>query len=117
MFGCATVPISEGQSALNTCFFAEDQAGWSFLQSPPPRADALRAAIVASGERPFPEPNDNEMWFLNSDGHYVRCNYLGPAFHEKGTPAICAAMIHTLIPSADSWSVKGGPLMMCHKHR
>src|SRR5688572_30397318 len=90
--GCASAPVSEEQRALNVCLWAEDQPGWKLLATPPTMAETLRAAIVASGQRPLPEPSDQEFWFLRSDGRYLRCtNGLGGSFESGGMPAVCGA--------------------------
>jgi hypothetical protein len=116
--GCATVPVTEEQRALNTCLWANDQAGWHFLLTPPPNADTLRSAIVASGQRPLPEPTDHELWFSQPDGRYLRCtNALGGAFESDGMPSVCGAMTHILKPAGELWEVEGGDIVLCHRRR
>jgi len=116
--GCASTPVSDEQRALNVCMWANDQAGWQFLSTPPPNADALRSAIVASGQRPLPEPADYEFWFSRRDGRYLRCtNALGGSFEAGGMPSVCGAMTHTLTPAGEHWNVESGDLVLCHRSR
>src|SRR4051812_17783933 len=116
--GCALTPVSDGQRALNMCLWTQDQAGWKYLPAAPTNADTLRSAIVASGQRPNPEPGEYEWWFAQSDGRYLRCtNRLGAMFEAAGMPAVCGSWTHTFKPAGDSWSVEGGNLVLCNKRR
>ena len=120
--GCASKPaseaISDAQRALNVCLYAEDQAGWKFLPTAPEIADSLRSVIVASNQHPFPETEDHEMWFAQSDGRYLRCtNELGGAFEAEGMPAVCGAMTHAFRRIGESWSVESSPLVLCQRRR
>jgi hypothetical protein len=116
--GCASAPVSDEQRALNICLWSQDQVAWKSLSTAPAIADTLRAAIVASGQRPFPEPGEHEWWFAQSDGRYLRCtNRLGAMFEAEGMPAVCGASTHTFTPEGGSWSVGSGGLVHCNKRR
>jgi hypothetical protein len=116
--GCASAPMSDEQRALNICLWPQSQVGWSYLPTAPPIADTLRTAIVASGQRPIPEPGELEWWFARSDGSYLRCtNSFGAMFEDEGMPAVCGASTHTLTPAGESWSVEDGNLVFCNKRR
>ena len=114
--GCASAPVSDEQRALNVCLWAEEQAGWQLLPTPPTNADTLRSAIVASNQRPFPEPGDREFWFSKSDGRYLRCtNNLGASFEAQGMPAVCGASTHTFTRAGEFWAVSSNPVVLCHR--
>jgi hypothetical protein len=116
--GCASKPISEEQGALNICLYAEDQAGWTLLSNPPPIADSLRAAIIATSWRPVLKPDDHELWFSQADGRYLRCtNEFGGMYEDEGMPAICGTTTYTFTRAGESWNVETSPIVFCQKRR
>jgi hypothetical protein len=116
--GCASAPMSDEQRALNICLWTQDQMGWRFLPTAPAIAETLRSAIVASGQRPIPEPGEYEWWFAQSDGRYLRCtNRLGAMFEAEGMPTVCGSSTHTFTSEGESWSVESGELVLCNRRR
>lgn len=115
--GCAGPPISEEQRALDSCLFPQHQSGWRLLDSAPPIADVLRAAIASSKDAAAPEPDDYELWFSHADGRFLRCVHYGSASNDKGGLGICSSATQLLARSGDHWIVDGSWITTCHERR
>jgi hypothetical protein len=112
--GCSSVqaPDTPEQRALNSCFFSNEQMGWSSLEAPPDNAAELKALALSKWPRTGAlDERYQQFWFNHADGRLLACSL----FPVGNLPAVCGATKYEFTRTSSGWSMKDGDLIMCHE--